>query len=359
MIVLCRPAISASAHSVSPRLAATLEAAGVVSRFATIGSAPFAQLLQNRLGKRMGQRVVKNIFGPFWRRRMLNSIRPGDVVWVYTNGHLVLTRDDTRFEQGIRGRGASYVLYLPDAWPLAGPFLQQACARRVALADLVVVPTPPLLALIQERFPAVRCALCEEPIDTDHIRPMPDDERPPPSAPVVVWTGPDPSKSELPGLFPVFERVARRRTFTLRIVSGGKAPVLTPPVPWEWRPYSQAEESRNVNATAAVAYYSDSPYHRCKGNYKVKTYMAAGQAVLTTPVGYNTTLIRHGVNGLLASTPSEWEDGLLRLLADAETCRSVRSRARRDTVARYSYQALAPHYIEILKTHFREELSTP
>src|SRR5690606_34218117 len=101
-----------------------------------------------------------------------------------------------------------------------------------------------------------------------------------------------------------------------------------------------------------VAYYRDFPYGQCKGNYKVKTYMAAGKAIVTSPIGYNLNLIQHGENGLLASSPEEWEDALVKLLSDPAYAGRLGRVARKSACERYSYDALAPVYIETLRRYF-------
>ena len=122
------------------------------------------------------------------------------------------------------------------------------------------------------------------------------------------------------------------------------------PFPWEWKPFYGLSYTEQFQGTSiAIARYEDSPYGRCKGNYKIKTYLAAGCAVVTSPVGYNLELIQPGVNGLFADTQEEWEAALLRLLQNPEERLAMRKAARELAVRRFSYHAIARQYAGVLR----------
>lgn len=102
----------------------------------------------------------------------------------------------------------------------------------------------------------------------------------------------------------------------------------------------------------AFARYADTPYDRRKGNYKIKTYLAAGCAIVSNPIGYNHELIKPGINGLFANTPEEWESAFLRLLRNPEERLAMRKASRELAVKRFSYAAIARQYAEILSKKF-------
>ena len=72
----------------------------------------------------------------------------------------------------------------------------------------------------------------------------------------------------------------------------------------------------------------DTPYARTKAGFKLLQHMAAGSAVVASPVGINSWLVRESGAGLLASTPAEWDAALRRLAADPEERRRMGDRGR-------------------------------
>jgi glycosyltransferase involved in cell wall biosynthesis len=61
----------------------------------------------------------------------------------------------------------------------------------------------------------------------------------------------------------------------------------------------------------------DEPFERGKCGYKLIQYMACGIPVVASPVGANTKIVKHGVNGFLATTQSEWRRALTTLASDS------------------------------------------
>ncbi len=167
--------------------------------------------------------------------------------------------------------------------------------------------------------------------------------------PVVVWSGPPHKIRETTSLLPVLESIHKIVPFKLRIVSGTKPPSFKATFPVEWVPFCGSVDGTAFRgATIAFARYANNEYFRCKGNYKIKTYLAAGCAVVTSPIGYNLDMIHPGVNGFFASTPEEWEAAFLQLLRDPVKRLAMRKVARETAIRRFSYDAVARQYARVL-----------
>jgi glycosyltransferase involved in cell wall biosynthesis len=92
----------------------------------------------------------------------------------------------------------------------------------------------------------------------------------------------------------------------------------------------------------------DDRWSRGKCGLKALQYMALGIPTICSPVGVNAEIIRHGANGLLATTDDEWVD-CLRTLIESHTLRARLGAAGRATVeARYSAAVQAPAIAELL-----------
>jgi len=80
-----------------------------------------------------------------------------------------------------------------------------------------------------------------------------------------------------------------------------------------------------------IMFLPDDEWARGKSAFKALQCMGMGLPVVCSAVGPSLKLIRHGENGLLATTPDEWEESLGRLVAD-RALRDRLGRAGRRTV---------------------------
>jgi glycosyltransferase involved in cell wall biosynthesis len=93
---------------------------------------------------------------------------------------------------------------------------------------------------------------------------------------------------------------------------------------------------------------TDGLFEHGKCGYKIIQYMACGIPVIASPIGINTKIIQHGVNGFLASTESEWRDAMQTLILDDDLRRSMGDAGRKMIEQEYSLQVTSPKFIELL-----------
>lgn len=94
----------------------------------------------------------------------------------------------------------------------------------------------------------------------------------------------------------------------------------------------------------------DTPWTRGKCGYKLIQYMACGLPVVASPVGVNSDIVEHGVNGFLAQTDGEWRAAIKTLLADAELRRRMGAAGRRKVEEHYSLQSWGPRVAQLLRS---------
>ena len=162
----------------------------------------------------------------------------------------------------------------------------------------------------------------------------------------LVWIG---SASTLAGLArqrPTWERVGRE-------VPGVRLKMVCDhflrfdPLPVVAVPWSEATEGRDVaSADVGISWVPDDLWSRGKCGLKVLQYQAAGLPVLANPVGVHPEMIRHGVDGLLASTPDEWVEAIRSLAGSPDLRRRMGRAARASLEANYSVEAWAPSLVE-------------
>jgi glycosyltransferase involved in cell wall biosynthesis len=145
-----------------------------------------------------------------------------------------------------------------------------------------------------------------------------------------------------------------------RLVAVGSGPIELDGVATEVRPWTEETQAAEVAGfDAGIMPLPDERWERGKCGYKLIQYMACGRPVVASPVGVNCRIVKHGVNGFLASTPAEWERALA-TLRDDPARRHEMGRAARETVEReYSLQRTAPRLAELLKEVGRAAILRP
>ncbi len=260
-------------------------------------------------------------------------------------------------------RGVPYVYDFDDAIYLAPrAFVREGEDSRTAMtrgkdpgevdvllrgAVLVLAGNETLAAHAREAG-ARRVTVLPTPVDVETFRPRPRPDRAG-ALPLVGWIGSPTATYCLRDVAPALARAAERVPFRLLVV-GASGPVEVPGVEVERREWSLAREGEDY-ASLDVGVYPlpDNPWTRGKCGFKALLYQACGVPCVASPVGVNRDAVRDGETGFLASTPEEWTDRLVTLLADPSLRRRMGEAGRRHVQARYSVEVLAPCLVEALR----------
>ena len=95
-------------------------------------------------------------------------------------------------------------------------------------------------------------------------------------------------------------------------------------------------------------------FEKGKCGYKLIQYMACGLPVVASPVGVNTQIVRHGENGYLAESESDWNKAFEEL-HDRELRIRMGNAGRRLVESTYNYAVQSKTLIDIFKTSFRHK----
>ena len=184
-------------------------------------------------------------------------------------------------------------------------------------------------------------------MDTDRFQPATPYSN---DKPVVIgWTGTFSSRVYLDLLRGVFQRLARRVPFKLRVI--GNFDYDLPGVDLEVVRWSAEQEVAQLQALDIGVYpLPIDDWVLGKSGLKAIQYMAFALPCVATEVGTTPMLIRDGENGLLVRTEAEWEQALESLIRDPALRRRLGQAARRDAVARYSTHAIAAEYRKVIES---------
>jgi glycosyltransferase involved in cell wall biosynthesis len=184
-------------------------------------------------------------------------------------------------------------------------------------------------------------------IDTERYRPLPrPDSR---NGRVVVgWTGSSTSQTHLEMFAPVLRELLRTPGVELRVVSN-REPVL-PGIPHVWRPWSPETEVEEIGRfDVGLMPVPDDRWARGKCALKALQYMAMGIPAICSAVGANCEVVRHGENGLLASTPEDWFRHTRALVEDPQLRARLGAASRRTVEEKYSAHRCAERFAGVVR----------
>lgn len=182
-------------------------------------------------------------------------------------------------------------------------------------------------------------------LDKYRVERRPDENIPP----VIGWSG---SASTLPYLKLLagpLRKLAREERFRLRVI--GSQRLHLEGVEVESLPWCAATEVADLRKIEiGIMPLPDDGWTRGKCGLKALQYMSLGIPTICSPVGVNSSIIRDGENGFVASTEDEWVEKLTRLLRSPSLRTRLGTAGRLTVEANYSASVHAPRVYEILKS---------
>lgn len=139
----------------------------------------------------------------------------------------------------------------------------------------------------------------------------------------------------------------------LLVGAGDAAPNSPAIVSRDWSEVREVDDIRDMDI--GIMPLPDTPWMQGKCGYKLIQYMACGLPVVASPVGVNTEIVEHGVNGFLADTEEEWRKALETLIGDPELRERMGRAGRRKVEAWYSLQVQGPRVARLLANVARHD----
>jgi glycosyltransferase involved in cell wall biosynthesis len=312
---------------------------GLAARGLDIDVCPFSDdsyLRDVYAGRRVGMTKVARFYVP--RLRTLLKRRRYNVVWLEKEA---LPWIPAWLESAFLS-GVPYVLELDDAWfhrydrhPFAVVRLMSRKIDALMRSAAIVVTGNEYLKERADNAGARRVELIPTVVDLARY-PAPDHGAPHAERGMTVgWIGTPLNAHYLERIEPALRDIAREGAVKVQIV-GAPVPKTFAGLPAKSKPWSEATEIADICAfDVGTMPLDDGPWEKGKCAYKLLQVMAAGKPVIASPVGANCQVVRHGVNGFLASSTEEWI-AAFKTLADAELRVRMGAAARRTVEEIYS-----------------------
>ncbi len=164
----------------------------------------------------------------------------------------------------------------------------------------------------------------------------------------VGWTGTHSTIRYLEDIIPALEKAAETTPLTLAVICD-KEPAFRLPfmkfIPWN-KP-SEIEDLLQFNI--GLMPLTEDKWSNGKCGFKALQYMALGIPALVSPVGVNTGIVDHGVNGFICRTNADWIACITRLAQDRELLKRLSGKTRKKIEEAYSVKSNKENFLRLFE----------
>jgi glycosyltransferase involved in cell wall biosynthesis len=292
------------------------------------------------------------------RKADLKRLNEFDLVFVFRESQM--TRS-FRFEREVAKRGIKMIFDFDDViWMMNISAVNQRfsfaknpekTSKCTALADRVIAGNDYLAAYARQFNSEV--TVIPTTVDTDRLtshRPFREDQHL-----SSGWTGSHTTIQYLELLIPVLAAIKEKYpSVKFRFIGD---PTLRTDLPdteiLAWTSKTEVEDLSQLDI--GVMPLKDDKWAQRKCRLKGLTYMSLNVAAIMSPVGSNSTIIQHGVNGFLADSHEEWFHRIEELILNPELRRKMGEKGRQTVIEKYSIHANKDKYLALFNELCNEQ----
>lgn len=163
---------------------------------------------------------------------------------------------------------------------------------------------------------------------------------------VIGWTGSHSTIRYIREVVPVLQELEKTRPFIFRVISDFHPEIELKSLDYvKWTKEREIEDLLSLNV--GIMPLVDDKWAAGKCGFKALQYMALGIPALVSPVGVNTKVVDHGINGYVCDSPESWKQALEDLLNNRDTLKALSAATRRKIESAYSVRSNAPNFIAL------------
>lgn len=172
----------------------------------------------------------------------------------------------------------------------------------------------------------------------------------------LVWIGSPITYCYIEAFALTFQKLAENFDFDLIIVASKKLELQRiEGVSMKFYDWSSETETFLLKQShVGIMPLTDDSFSQGKSGFKLIQYQAAGLPMIASPVGENSHIVEHGINGFLASDTAGWLDAVRQLLSSQELYKSMSDHSKTKSYD-YSIQKYFPIYKHFMDTIFSTE----
>lgn len=165
---------------------------------------------------------------------------------------------------------------------------------------------------------------------------------------VIGWTGSHSTLKYLDMIIPVLHRLEKSHRFTFLVIADRDPQLQLKSYRFiRWRQESEIEDLLQLNI--GVMPLKDDEWSKGKCGFKILQYMALGIPAVASPVGVNSRIVEHGMNGFLAGTAEEWYEKLKLLTGDPALRSRMGNNGRQKVEREYSVKSNTANFLELFQ----------
>jgi glycosyltransferase involved in cell wall biosynthesis len=303
----------------------------------------------------VGGKILGVLRGHIRRLRDLARVRHYDLVyvfmWVTPVGTSIMERAVRRLARKMVYDLEDNVLLgqaLPKGYDPNGLIARLKSPRKaiflISRADHVISSSPYLGDICLQQYGARASTYISSSVDTARFVPR---ATLPEGKVTIGWTGTFSSKIYLDSLRSVFQKLAGRTDYRLRVI--GNFDYELPGVDLEVIRWSKEREVVDLQGIDIGVYpLPRDDWVLGKSGLKAIQYMAFGLPTVASDAGMTPMIIRNGENGFLVREEGEWIARLEQLILNPALRHRLGTKARQDAVAKYSIKAITSQYRSVL-----------
>lgn len=166
---------------------------------------------------------------------------------------------------------------------------------------------------------------------------------------VIGWSGSQTTIKHLLEAQPWLARVVEKYPDSVEVRAICERPIVMDGVPIQVIAWERSQEVDFLDQfDIGIMPLPDDEWSKGKCGFKGIQYMSMSKPCLMSPVGVNTEIIEHGINGFLPRNNEEWVDQISALIEN-ETMRQTIGKSGRETIVKkYSLNAVKQAFLEAL-----------
>lgn len=164
----------------------------------------------------------------------------------------------------------------------------------------------------------------------------------------IGWTGTHTTAKYLEFLIPIFEKLSLNFDFEFCVISNEEPLAKVKNMNFiRWTKETEIQDLLKFDI--GIMPLTDDKWANGKCGFKALQYMSLGIPAIVSPVGINSEIIDHGLNGYLCNSEEEWYDALYYLLEHPNEIIKMHDAARKKISDKYSVISNQSNFLNLFQ----------
>lgn len=163
---------------------------------------------------------------------------------------------------------------------------------------------------------------------------------------VIGWTGSHSTMQYIDEVIPVIQKLEKEFPIEFCVISDTPLKEDLASLKFiQWNKETEVDDL--LSFSVGIMPLKHDQWAEGKCGFKALQYMSLGIPALVSPVGVNTAMVDHGVDGFYCRDGNEWEMYLRKLIQDKELLLSISSKTRKKVEEKYSVQSNTTNFLSL------------